>query len=232
MAIAMGSQGLRPRDVFVSYVRTADDAQPAVGALPPDGSTSPKDSAPPVPIHPADDPKFPWLKRLLGRAKPSKLRRYGIVILGVGRDLVDDGDIWPITDHLNQLKDDPKELPLCAERFELLFEGYDDDPRELWEIPEVVEFARNLDAEFPYWFYFLEKAGTSGLQALAMCVAGYERRPDGTCVDQAAFHRLLVERWGPALNELCHRAGISVERQNEMTQRGVDHVLRGGDSVR
>ena len=179
MAIAMASQGLRPRDAFVTYLHGEDDAHRAVAILQPTIGRPPVNPAPTEPIHPADDPKVPWLRRILGRPKASKLQDYSIVILGVGRDLVEDGDIWPLVSHLNSLKDDPSQLPLCAERYELLFEGYDDDPRDVWEIPDVRDFACAMDAEFPYWLFFLEKAGTSGLQALALCVAGYERSPSG-----------------------------------------------------
>ena len=40
-------------------------------------------------------------------------------------------------------------------RVDLSFHGYSDDPRELYEIPEVRRFCEKLDEVFPYWFYFL-----------------------------------------------------------------------------
>src|SRR6516162_1713428 len=41
--------------------------------------------------------------------------------------------------------------------------GYDADPRELFEIPEVRTWMRKLDREFPYWFYFLDLGPRSTL---------------------------------------------------------------------
>ena len=40
-------------------------------------------------------------------------------------------------------------------RVDLSFHGYSEDPRELYEIPEVRRFCKKLDEAFPYWFYFL-----------------------------------------------------------------------------
>jgi len=43
------------------------------------------------------------------------------------------------------------------EKIDIVFHGYDDDTRQLFEIPEVRNFAFKLDEAFPYWFYFLSK---------------------------------------------------------------------------
>lgn len=40
-------------------------------------------------------------------------------------------------------------------RLHFWIEGYDDDPRELWEVREVRSYVAALDAAFPYWFWFL-----------------------------------------------------------------------------
>lgn len=38
----------------------------------------------------------------------------------------------------------------------ITIDGYDDDKRELYEIPEVREYLDFLDRAFPFWFYFLK----------------------------------------------------------------------------
>ena len=40
-------------------------------------------------------------------------------------------------------------------RVDLAFHGYSNDPRELYEMPEVRRFCAKLDDAFPFWFYFL-----------------------------------------------------------------------------
>lgn len=64
-----------------------------------------------------------------------------------------------------------------CERVDIAFHGYDSDPAELFEIPEVRTFVYKLDEQFPYWLYFLTKAGT-GLQALALCFLPPFLRPE------------------------------------------------------
>lgn len=41
------------------------------------------------------------------------------------------------------------------ERISISFEGYNEDNRELDEIPEVRDFIYELDDKFPYWLFFL-----------------------------------------------------------------------------
>ncbi|WP_419949024.1 chlororespiratory reduction 6 domain-containing protein [Candidatus Palauibacter sp.] len=55
-------------------------------------------------------------------------------------------------------------------RVELVFEGYSDDPREPYEIPEVRRFCAKLDETFPFWFYFLSTDGMAlGMIACCLC---------------------------------------------------------------
>ena len=41
------------------------------------------------------------------------------------------------------------------QRYVFLIFGYDDDPRELYQIPEVVSFIKDLNSKLPFWLYFV-----------------------------------------------------------------------------
>ena len=41
------------------------------------------------------------------------------------------------------------------QKYVLLISGYDDDPRELYQIPEVVSFIKDLNSKLPFWLYFV-----------------------------------------------------------------------------
>lgn len=60
------------------------------------------------------------------------------------------------------------------ESVDLAVHGYDDDDRELFEIPEVCDYFSLLATEFPYFFWFLNTK-TPTLKVIAFCVSGARR---------------------------------------------------------
>jgi hypothetical protein len=49
----------------------------------------------------------------------------------------------------------------CLKRFTLTISGYDNDPRELYEIHDVCVWARESFLKIPYLIYFLDNASTN-----------------------------------------------------------------------
>ena len=100
---------------------------------------------------------------------------------------------------------------------ELVVEGYDDDPRELYEIPEVRWFFSSLHRAWPHALYFSflgapEMPG-AGLRTLALsCVPVSILRNDRTGLSGVSFGPELVQ-WVSAsflpMNRLFVRAGLS-----------------------
>ena len=41
------------------------------------------------------------------------------------------------------------------QRYVFLISGYDDDASELYQIPEVVSFIKDLNSKLPFWLYFV-----------------------------------------------------------------------------
>ena len=71
---------------------------------------------------------------------------------------------------LSRVVADRKAVERHRERVDLAFHGYSNDPRELYDIPEVRDFCAKLDDAFPYWFYFLSTEGvTLGVIACCLC---------------------------------------------------------------
>jgi hypothetical protein len=48
-----------------------------------------------------------------------------------------------------------KSFETAFQRYVFLISGYDDDPRELYQIPEVVSFIKDLNSKLPFWLYFV-----------------------------------------------------------------------------
>ena len=58
------------------------------------------------------------------------------------------------------------------QKYVLLISGYDDDDtRELYQIPEVVKFIKDLNSKLPFWLYFVN---TSDKRFFSWMIAKFE----------------------------------------------------------
>lgn len=95
----------------------------------------------------------------------------------------------------------PGDIWALKGRISLAVDGYDHDPRELFEIPEVCQYLRAIDDLWPFWFFFFSQADES-LTVLAMCLASaIEVNPGEAYVDPERIRRIL-ERGFSAVNRL------------------------------
>lgn len=84
-----------------------------------------------------------YTKRLL-------LEQSGGTILALTRDIIEQGDVQYAVDALRALVRN-REMALAHRmRVGILVDGYDDDPRELWEVAEVRDYIRKLFLECPF----------------------------------------------------------------------------------
>ena len=51
-----------------------------------------------------------------------------------------------------------------------MISGYDDDPRELYQIPEVVSFIKDLNSKLPFWLYFVNTADKRFFSWIIACL--------------------------------------------------------------
>ena len=138
------------------------------------------------------------------------------LLLYASRGEVEAGDVGPALATLRKLLD-----PEVAGRVKgrLLFEihGYEADPRDLWEIPEVRSWTQALDREFPYWFYFMDLGPHSTLAMVAFCLCKYEKVTGGKRIPPAELQRLLLSGFA-AMNHLSSRFGDSQEENDRRSK--------------
>jgi hypothetical protein len=122
------------------------------------------------------------------------LKRYGRYRLPVGRKL---GEL------MNHLV--------------MFIEGYDDDPREIYAIPEVRKFYQQLWQRWPYWLYFCNLDAENLMMMVMCCLDSLEalkvqgRDQVQVCVEPLEVLQFISGGFVP-VNEMCERAGMS-ERQ-------------------
>ena len=95
-----------------------------------------------------------------------------------------------------------------------LFEGYEADPRELWEIPEVRRFCQTWWKAWPYVLFFADLGNKALLLILMCCMESVrDERRDGDLFGHVYFQLAEMRMWvNPAsvyLRALDHQAGYS-----------------------
>jgi hypothetical protein len=109
-------------------------------------------------------------------------------------------DRWPPGQALAQLEG----------RLNLFINGYDDDPRQLYEIPEVRRFYYSLFDVWPYWLYFCQF--NQNLLLMMICRwAGYRNLNEivsiRSVLDDDALNRFAHEAL-PSMNDAFERAEL------------------------
>ena len=140
----------------------------------------------------------------------------------INRDDIESCNITPTLAILHRLLIDKTTILYFFERVDLGVNGYDDDRRELWDIPEVKIFIQKLDQRFPYWFYFLTKLG-SGLKMVAFCCTNLIKLTDEQVWLEPASLKLFYNSHFIAVNELGGKIGMSDKKNEELTYKVIGY---------
>ena len=146
----------------------------------------------------------------------------------IGRQQVEAGDISEPLSVLKRLLNREAAIKFC-ERVEIGAAGYDDDARELYEIPEVRDFIHKLDGEFPYWLYLLTKRGL-GLMFILSCFCPPYLKPEAQQrIWNERIGDYLLKRGFPAMNHICEFAGCSEDEIRRLSERVSEYFVNGRD---
>ena len=106
------------------------------------------------------------------------------------------------------------ELAALMGKFQFVVDGWNDDPQEIYAIPEIRSFYQHLHRVWPYWFYFCDLR-TETLQMLTFCLLpnlkGYKRLGEPKAAveyEPMDLLRFIPKDWVP-LNLMMERAGMS-----------------------
>ncbi len=145
----------------------------------------------------------------------------------ISKQEVDAGNTSATLTVLQRLLESPEIARSYCERVEVSFDGYNQTPLEIFEMPEVRDFVYQLDDQFPYWLFFCSKHGR-GLLALTLCyVPPFLRAEVRDRVFRERIGPLLENRWFPALNYICEYAGFSEEQIRRLTDRVARYFTSG-----
>ena len=150
---------------------------------------------------------------------PAKEQLLAIVI---ARESVVTGDTAPLLQKLGFLSESREAAMQWEGRLTFSFDGWNFDPRETAEIPEIRSFFQSLTAEWPYWLHFSEKVGDTVLHVLRLlCHGQYVRRQPGIATwafaDFAEVQQVLLQLFC-GQNVMYDRFGLPETMNERITQ--------------
>lgn len=147
------------------------------------------------------------------------------VVFVITRQQIEAEDMESSLEFLRSLvpTDNPQRIWSHKGRLSLVISGYDADPRELFEIPEVRRYLRSIDEHWPFWLFFLNQVDDS-IKVVAACLAStVEVAPGLAHIDPAGLQRFM-ERAFSAVNFIFETCGFP-ESENEALSRGVEQLF-------
>lgn len=152
---------------------------------------------------------------------------FDLLMVVISREEVESQNINEALGTLNRLLESPETARAYKENVDISFSGYDDDARELFEIPEVRNFVFQLDVKFPFWLFFLTKFGL-GLQSLFFCMMPPFLTEEAKArIFPERVAQLLEGRWFPAMNHISEYAGLSEVEIERLSERGISYLTEG-----
>ena len=172
-----------------------------------------------------------WLHRRRHIESESLAPNDTLTVIPIEYDVSQGGDAGPFAAWVYaNLMSTPEALQEHRAAVEFVWEGYSDDPRELWKIPEVVAFNRDLNERWPCSLYFLRPDSNSMLvMVFSLIGATLVREPVAgravSQVDRRALSELISTSWEPTLRKVAGLAGVPDAFVDDMLQVATDRFL-------
>jgi len=145
------------------------------------------------------------------------------VLLMVSRRQVEESDIVSVLVSLKPFLATREDAWLYRGQMVLSVDGYNDDARELVDIPEVRAFLRKLDLEWPYWGFFFNQVDDS-IKLLGSCVCGTSFPGRGMVEIDAGKLGDFLNRGFSGMNFIFEKHGFP-ENELEIMSRGLVEVI-------
>lgn len=147
--------------------------------------------------------------------------KFETVLLPIERELIDSRVTDEIVEVFMGMIATKESAMSVQQRIVLSVSGYDDDPRELWEISEVRDYLCEIFTRCPFLFFLASHRGQS-IALLFNCWLAAKSEQQSFDERRKSF----LELGFSSLNLLTYRLGFSVELNRAITE-GVMNSLRG-----
>ena len=99
----------------------------------------------------------------------AEFKRMGIIPIIIKRSMVEASETQPVLASLKKLSAS-KNLWKNRNSLVIHFDGWQDDPRPYFEIPELVRYFRAISAEWNYWLWFINVSMPDNVQMVVGCL--------------------------------------------------------------
>lgn len=154
------------------------------------------------------------------------------VVLSITRKEIEACDFTSALERLLVLIDTEQNVRRYRESLVIMVQGYDSDPRELCEVPEVRRYFDKLNVEWPHWLWFLYRANGGVSLVLSMLCPVKVHRAKGRMglefLDDHALERVvmsMVER----SSSLCDRMGLDFDEFDRVVAEALDTLHQSGN---
>ena len=149
------------------------------------------------------------------------------VVLMISRRQVEAFDIASVMTNLKPFLATREDAWLYRGQMTLVVDGYNDDPRELVDIPEVRALLQKLYHQWPYWAFFLNQVDDS-ITLLGSCICG-TRFPGGGAVeiDGPRVEEFLMHGF-VGMNSVFEKHGFPEAELESMSQGLVEVIEQAG----
>ncbi len=139
------------------------------------------------------------------------------IYLVFSRDQVEAHDISEPLQVLRQLTGNPENAVGACGRISLVIDGYNADPRELFEIPEVRRYIKAIDELWPYWFFFLSQVDDS-IKIVESCLCdSIEVMPGVASIDTEQLNHALTRHFS-AMDYYCEAINLPEYKIQEISE--------------
>lgn len=146
------------------------------------------------------------------------------LIIQITKAEIDAADTTNCEDRLSELVATRESATSAMSRVILLTDGFDDDKREIWEIPDARSFFRRLFDKCPFLF-FLAMPQFKTLDLLAACCCRHEVNGTSLEFNNADDMKEFLEKGFRGINSICQRHGLSYETNCLLTDQALSRFV-------
>lgn len=149
------------------------------------------------------------------------------VLLMISRRQVEQHDMASVLKELKILTATREDCWLYRNQMALVVDGYDADPRELVDIPEVRKFLSDFATAWPYWAFFFNLIDQS-ITLLLTSACGSEYPGGGqVAIDVEKLGQFMTQGFD-GMNSLFDKFGFPESELIPMTDNVLEYIQRAG----